>query len=93
MFEFLLQRFAIGFDAVVGFGVEVVLEQVDQDVEDAFLHYTFPGNRTAETPARLLLYPSVELQDQQHRGDCIGFLARSGPRVWSRLGRLEAERI
>ena len=44
MFEFLLQRFAIRFDAFVGLGVEIILEQVDQDIEDAFLHHTFPGS-------------------------------------------------
>ena len=44
-FQFQLQRLAVGFEAIFRFGVEIVLEQVDQDVEDAFLHHAFLGNR------------------------------------------------
>jgi hypothetical protein len=39
-----LQGVAVGLVALVQLAVEVVLEQVDQDVENAFLHHTFPGS-------------------------------------------------
>ena len=92
MFELLLQGVAVGFEAVIQVAVEVVLEQVDQDVEDAFLHSCFPGSLRQKTPAVLLFDLPLEFEDEQHRSHRVGAQARPRhERVDA--GRLEAERI
>ena len=44
MLQFGLQGLAIGLLALVQVAVEIVLEEVDQDVENAVFHYLFPGS-------------------------------------------------
>ena len=90
--ELVLQRLAVGFEAVVRLGVEVVLEQVDEDVENAFLHYTFPGSRRLKRPPGCCCTrPSSSRMSSIEATAPACRPVRDHERV--EAGRLEAERI
>jgi hypothetical protein len=38
-FQFVAQCVAVGLRSAVQIGVEVILEEIDQDIENAFLHF------------------------------------------------------
>ena len=46
-FQFVLERVAVGFGSGLEIGVEVILEEIDQNIENAFLH--FAALRTRRT--------------------------------------------
>ena len=90
--ELLLQRVAVGLVALVQLAVEIVLEQVDEDVENAFLHSLFPGSRRQKSPPGCCATRPSSSRMSSIEATAPASNPVRATRV-STAGRLEAERI